>query len=102
MLLTLFIITVYIFYMQCVKATINAIEHLYIILMFVLLLLSLHHYDGQLRQLQQRIDTMVWNKSNKSTLNMIQTIVEFILKDYRSSNLRYSINRLKNFFVRIK
>lgn len=86
--------------MQCVKATINAFEHLYIILMFVLILLSLHHYDGQLRQLQQRIDTMVWNKSNKS--GMVQTIAAFILKDYRSSNLRYSINRLKNFFVRIK
>lgn len=100
MLLTLFIIAVYIFHMQCVKASIDSIdsmEHLYTISMFILLLITLHQYDGQLRQLQQYIDAVVWNDND-----VIQKVTEFILKDYKSSNLRCSINRLKNFFLRIK
>ena len=93
MLLTLFIITVYICYMQVVKADIHPMEHLYILLMFVLLLIALHHYDPKLRQLQHNIDTVVW-RHNCRTLSLVQTVVEFISTDYKSSNLRYSINKL--------
>lgn len=99
MLLTLFIISVYIFHMQCVKATIDSVEHLYTILMFTLLLIALHHYDHKLRELQRFIDTVVWTNNH---YDLIRTVTEFILKDYKSSNLRCSINRLKNFFLTIK
>ena len=97
MLLTLFIITMYICYMQGVKADIHPMEHLCILLMFVLLLSAIHHYDSQLRKLQHHIDTVVWrdNCRTHSLVKFLGGVVEFISKDYKSSNLRYSINRLR-------
>lgn len=94
MLLTLFIIAVYICHMQFVKADIHPMEHLYILLLFVLLLIALHHYDYKLQQLQRNIDTVVWRHDCR-TQHLIERVAEFIRKDYNSSNLRCSINRLR-------
>jgi hypothetical protein len=85
--------------MYIVKADIDNVEHLYILSLFVCLWIALSQYEHKLRQLQHYMDAFVWIPSNitwtKTQLNITGQLFEFVLQDYKSSNLRYFINRAR-------
>lgn len=104
MLLALFILITYIILMQMIKDDIGQVEHLYVLMLFALILFTLATKEGFIQTLVRRVEEKVgWNNCNKSTEiePYLRKVSEWLIADYRSSNCRRWVKRLNVYAKRI-
>lgn len=104
MLLAQFILVTYILVMQMIKDDIGQVEHLYVLLMFAIILFTLATHEDKVKGIVYSIEHKVgWNQSNKSieVEPILQKTCDWMIADYKSSNCRRWVRRCKVYVQRI-